>query len=275
MKIDRILFALNNNPTYTSFWNVFGPVWVKKYNVIPTLIFVGSEKELEENNFSREFGEIFRIDPVEEVIVNKDLDWSVTWSLFWGATLFPEDTCMTCGIDQLMLTDKFVNLLKPISDNKYVIGFSDAYKDYSKEELGYFCESGFYPSSHNVAKGKVYKDIFEIEDSWEEEIKKVFYYGRDRYPMKRLNKLWGLDECYASEKIVEFDSKYKTEDSIIVYLEIFNNFWKNSRIDRGGININYNTDLLRKGLYSELHSPRPYEKNKLFIDKIVKDYLNE
>ena len=266
MKVDRIIFGLNKNPVYTSFWNIFAPIWVKKYNIIPTLIFVGTEEEMNSCNLSTSFGEIIRLDPVEEVVVNKNLDWSVTWALFWGASMFPNEICMTSGIDQLMLSDKFIKLLEPISDEKYVIGFADAYDD-----------KDFYPSSHNVAKDKTFKHIFEIEDEWSKEVKKVFDAVKSgKFPEKSINLMWGLDECYASDKIVQYEESFseKLEDSNIIYFEIFRNYWKNSRIDRDGINISYNKDWLKSGRYSELHSPRPYEKYKQYIDNLIKDFMD-
>ena len=46
MKIDRVILVLNNNPTYTHFWKVVSKVWKNNFNIKPTLIFNGTQKEL-------------------------------------------------------------------------------------------------------------------------------------------------------------------------------------------------------------------------------------
>ena len=70
MKVDRLITCLNNNDNYTGFWNSFSPVWSKKFGVKPTLIFVGSQLELDSNNFSTQYGDILRVDNVPEVVKN-------------------------------------------------------------------------------------------------------------------------------------------------------------------------------------------------------------
>ena len=87
MNIDRVIFPLNNNKIYTGFWNVFARVWREHFNIIPTMMFVGTEEELNSNNFDKNIGDIIRLEPVQEVAESYP-DWSVTWSIIYGASLF-------------------------------------------------------------------------------------------------------------------------------------------------------------------------------------------
>jgi len=270
MKADRVLMCLNNNPIYTGFWNVFSPVWKKKWGVIPTLIFVGTEEELESNNFSTEFGEIVRLDPVPEVVTDPSLDWSVTWALYYGTSLFPDDVCFTTGIDQVLLSDRYFKWIDSVEDDKYVIGFADAYDNYDLNTLGYKSkkEGFFFPTSHQCGKGKTFQEIFQFEDTWEAEAKKVFA-KRHEYDVVGRQNLWGLDETYASDKIAEWEDNEKR-------LVRVRNFWSDvfpTRIERGGKNMSFNPNSLKAGAYFELHSPRPYEQNKEFVDLVLK-HLN-
>ena len=87
MKIDRVIFPLNNNKKYTGFWNVFGRVWRDHLRITPTMMFVGTQEELISNNFDSSIGDIIRLEPVPEVSEQYP-DWSVTWSIIYGASLF-------------------------------------------------------------------------------------------------------------------------------------------------------------------------------------------
>ena len=273
MKIDRVVLGLTNNPTYRGFYNLFSPVWKKKYDIIPTLIFVGTEEEFVSHDISDEWGDIIRIDPVpNEVYVDPNLNWASTWAIFWGAAQFPDDIVMTCGIDQLPLSTFFFDSLDQWDDDEYIIGLGDAYTKYNQETLGYFngMTDSFYPTSHHVAKGSLYKEVYSIHDSWEEEIKSVWEYSKDRYTLNN-SSYWGLDECYASEKIDHY--RRDNKDLFIAYSGFWED-WHPRRIDRG-YNMKVNIEKLRGGQYSELHSPRPPSQYKEFLEEFVKIILDE
>lgn len=262
MKIDRVIFCLNDNPVYTGFWNPFSRVWKLKYDILPTLMFVGTEEQLIDNNFSEEFGEIYRLDPVQEVIVDPNLDWSVTWALFYGAAMFQDEISLTMGIDQLVLTNELFDFLlncEEINNSKYIVGLADAYKDLP----------GVYPSSWHIGKGSLYKEIYDISDDWREEIIKVFS-CREKYPILPGN-FWALDEAYSSDII---NRRIKKGANNITFLNIFHKFWHPKRLDRGGV-LSYNRSSLQSGEYSEIHSPRPYEEHEEYFSKLISDLLGE
>jgi len=267
MKIDRVILALNKNPTYTIFWNTVSSVWKKKFNISPTLIFNGDEKEFEECGFDMSNGDVLIVNKVDGVS-EQNPDWSVTWSLFWAATQFPNDVCIFSGIDQIPIGSLFFDELKKIDDDKFVVGFADAYKKYTPQTLGYFntVTNVLYPSSHLVGKGKLFKEIFQVEDSWETEARKV-YNSKSRYHLKNNfypGKSWGLDECYASEKI----STYINPETIC-YFEIFWDYWYKNRIDlHSSTNHKYDLNLVKQGYYSEL-TTKNFFSHKPIIDSII------
>lgn len=250
MKVNRVILALNNNPLYCKMWNLVSYVWKTKFDIIPTLIFNGTEKEFLSNNFNFDYGEFKIINKINEVSESNP-DWSVTWSLFWGASQYKDDICMLCGADQIPITNFFFEKIKEVQDDKFVVGFADAYQNYTEKTLGYFNTQTnvLYPSSHLVGKGYMFEKIFHTDNDWEKEIYKVFQ-SRSRYYLNNHyypGKLWGLDECYASEKISIFEHK----DSII-YLDIFWNFWQKRRMDCQHSAYNVNLDLVKEGYYSEI-----------------------
>tara|TARA_R100000742_G_C4245668_1_gene64659 strand:- start:68 stop:856 length:789 start_codon:yes stop_codon:yes gene_type:complete len=260
MKIDRVIFCLNSNPLFDGFWNSFSRVWRKKFNIVPTLFFSGSEEDLEKANLSNEFGDVIRIDPVPEVVVDHGLDWSITWSFFWGPTLFPDEVCMTSGMDQLPLSHIFFKTIASIPNDDYVVGFSDAYTG-----------TDHFPSSHHVSKGKNFQKIYNIDASWEKEVKKVFEKGKVKFKDQLDKNLWALDEVYSSRILKDF---MKTSPDKVHLMKGFWSDWHPRRICRSRDN-EYSKDSLKNGEYTELHSPRPYTGgNKIYIDTLIKDLLS-
>jgi hypothetical protein len=269
MIIDRVILTLDNNKIYTPFWNIVSPVWKEVFNITPTLVFNGTAAEFEENNFDMSFGDYIIIEKVPEVCESNP-DWSVTWSLFWAASKFADDVCLLSGIDQIPIGDLFFKMVNEVEEDKFIVGFSDAYRTYKKETLGYFNTNTniLYPSSHLVGKGSKFKEIYDINDDWKSEIVKVYnsknkyYLNNNFYP----NKLWGLDECYSSDKITLFEKQDE-----IVHFDIFWEYWFKNRIDLGGnINVNFDINLIRSGYYSEL-TCKEYYGHKPLMDYIIQN----
>lgn len=247
MKIDRVLIALNNNKVYTRYWNTIAPVWKKRFGINPTMIFIGTEEEFNSNRFDLGY-DIVRFDIPSH-------RWLIPWSLFWLATQFPEDICMTSGVDEVPLSNGFFEEIENIDREKYVVGFSDAYNGYKEGSLSYFNTQTnvMYPSGYNAALGRNYKKILKIEDNLMEEISKVEN-SASKYSIN--GDLWGLDECYLSDMISSYDLK----DEIIM-LDYYRVFGPRRLYDHSTIDIN----LLRSGYYSQLTSKihSPEELNRI------------
>lgn len=267
MKIDRVILTVDNNPRYYIYWNIVSKIWIDKFSIKPTLIFHGDETEFKACNFNTD-GFDYIILPLLPNISDPKPNWVTPWSLFWGASQYENDVCLLSGIDQIPIGDFFFKELLNIDDDKFIIGFADAYKTYDPYTLGYFNTQTniLYPSSHLVGKGKKFKDIFQIEENFEEEAIKVFNH-KERYHLNNnfypSSKLWGLDECYASEKI----SLY-SKASDIIELNLFWDYWMPNRIDIHNPNININLDLVKSGHYSEL-TCKDYNLNKNKIDLVI------
>jgi hypothetical protein len=253
MKVDRVIFAVNSNPLYADFWNKFSPVWKKKFGITPTLIFLGTNEELQAAKLSTEFGEIIRVDPVPSVILNRGMDWSVTWAFMWAPCLFPDEVCMTSGIDQLPLSDMFFRMIEDVTDDAYVIGFSGAYTG----------DPNLHPSSHHVAMGSTFIEMYKLLPYWPAEVVRIFE-ERHKYPHLARSHYWGLDEAYSSDVLNEFEDQGR-----VVKLDMFHQKWAPNRIARGINNMRYHVGPLRDGHYSELHSPRPYRDYSGWIDKVI------
>jgi hypothetical protein len=244
--LDRVILVLSDNLLYEGFWEYSSKFWKNKFGVQPTLFFYGDQKNIK---IDRTIGEIYDLPFIEETCVNKNRDWACTWGLFYGASLFENDICMTCGIDQAPLSDSFFKSINHYNyDLDYVVGLSEAYNN-----------NNWYVSSHHVAKGKIFKKALNIDDNWENELIKVFSQRFNYGQMYGGNDFWGLDELHSSNILNNYEH-LKRHRGFYQYLY-------NNRIDRG-YNLNVNIEKLKNGEYSELHSPRPYKKHIDFLEQI-------
>jgi hypothetical protein len=270
MKVDRVILAVNNNPKYSGHWNVSAPIWKNNFNIKPTLVFYGTEEEFNSCGFILD-GYDYMILPKLSEFSEPNPDWVVTWSLFYGASKFSEDVCMLSGIDQIPLGVEFFNRIEDVKDEKFIVGFYDAYLKYNKNTLGYFNTQTnvMYPSSHLVGTGSMFKKLFEIEDEWVDEVSKVYnnkslYYLKNKY---YASKLWGLDECYASHKI----SIYENQNEI-KYLTFFWDFFHPRRIDLdASTNLRFTDEELFNGYYSEVTCKNVKDKKLLYILKKIRN----
>lgn len=250
--IDRAIIVWNGNPFYNSYWNFISKIWKNNFGITPTLIYVGEpSKEVCDYHLCEQYGEIHFLPEVKEVVVNPSRDWAVTWALFYGATLFPDDVCMTHGVDQVPLSDKFLRDMDAYDFEKgdYVIGLVDAH--YNED---------WHVSSNHVAKGSTYKTALSIEDDWSDEVKKVFEFRNDYGDMYGGGDYWGLEEIHSSVLLKKYDR------------ELLKEHMGYEDFDSRMLNLNANApdlERLRKGGYSEMLAPRPFWVDPKILSDII------
>jgi hypothetical protein len=200
---------------------------------------------------STKYGEIIHLPRVDGIHYDSSLDWTCTWGLFYGASLFPDEVCMLSGIDQIPLSGRFYDVLQNIGRDKYIVGFSD----------GYSHPDASYPSSHHVGLGKFFKSIYKIDDDWDTELRKVYTHKEVR-SMCTNSSLWGIDEAYSTYVLKEY-MKSKMEVSLVLVTG-FASYWRSRRIDRASGVIPITDELLsaiRASEFTEYHSVRPFSAN--------------
>ena len=249
LNIDRVILVLSDNLLYEGFWEYSSRFWANKFGVKPTLFFYGEQKNIK---LSKSVGEIYQLPFVKSVSINPSRDWACTWGLFYREEMFSDDICMTCGIDKAPLSDTFCNSCSEYNYEKdYIVGLSEAYN-----------RDDWFVSSHHVAKGKVFKEALTIEDDWEAEVEKVFSHRYKYGEMYGGGDFWGLDELYSSDKLKGYKNLKKHAGQ---YKSLYEN-----RIDRG-YNLCLDLEKLKRGEYSELHAPRPYNNHSDFLETIYQN----
>jgi hypothetical protein len=254
MKIDRVILSTNNNPTYYQFWNPLSKLYKENFGIKPTLIFIGSEKELEGLELSKDYGDILRQDIVE----SKDVSWTTTWALFYFTKFFPNDVCLINGIDQIPMGSKFlIDYIKDIKDEKYVMLIDDAYKILNNKND--WSEGGHSPSAYHIAKGELFNKVYSFEKTFQEEIKKI-----ENINLNSMWGIWGMDEAYSSQVL------YKKKGEVeIECLSKFQEILDGARVECNRTHeTKYSLEKLQNNYYIECHSCRPYSNHKKYLDDI-------
>ena len=250
MKIDKVIHSCDNNKFYLDFWPLVSKVWKEKFNIEPILAFIGDEDvEIDET-----YGTVIRMGDVQPV--PKYLQ--ALWVRYWLPVTEPETTWMISDIDMFPISKEyFIDQIKDIDADKYV-HLNPCVETY-----------GTLPSCYHIAKGKKFKEVLELPDSWEKSLKAVHKSNLGSDPGWHLagNEHWFADERYANLKTVKYPKKW---DLVFLPREGGQN---GRRIDRD--RWEYEEDLVRQGWYYDCHSIRPYENHKEEIDRLVNMILNK
>jgi hypothetical protein len=238
MKIDYAVVSCDENLLYSEFWEPVKKLWFNLIGITPLLV------KISNNNDVYEFDDciIHNIKKIEGV----DTGFQSQIARMYVTKYYEEKICLTSDIDMLPLSKKyFTDDIKEFDGDSLIIFSSDAYQGVER-----------YPICYNAAKGKLFNEIMNFEDTFE------LY-------CQKLNKMglgWDTDELYFGNKVNTFTNQNK-----IIKL---NREWEygraKKRIDRAFWN--YNIEQLKSQNYIDSHSLRPYSKYKSEIDKII-DYL--
>ena len=112
MKINKVIFSLNDNFLYDFFWQINKKIYNEVYNIEPILVYNSTFSAYKQSNFYNDKNVVFLENKNNKKSVNKE--WFIPWSLFYASTLFPDDVVMTSGIDQIPLSNMFfdeINLM--------------------------------------------------------------------------------------------------------------------------------------------------------------------
>lgn len=249
MKIDRVILSSNFNPTYYHFWNPLAKVYRDKFGIKPTLVWLGSFKELHDAGIDTTLGDIILQEPHKDY----PIPFQTTWSLFWATQVFPNDNCLIMGIDQVPLSTMFFDLVNPLEETDYAMLIADAYKP------NYWTATAS-PSSYHVAKGSTYMKAYQFELDFNKEIEKVCNSGVVAF-WEATEGRWGIDETYSCAKLREGKVN-------VVAFDKFNLLTERRIECERHKETPYNLELLKQGWYSESHLCRPFTNHKEYITNL-------
>jgi len=259
MNIEKVIFTIDDNPHYKSFWFSISKHFKEKLNFNSKLFIIGDNPDI--SSYECEHGEvefIKKIDGVPTII-------QALIGKFYFTLTELETTWMVGDLDLYPLQNyHFKNRIKDISDDKYVHLNPYAYgKDWRNRLDGL---AGYY----HVAKGKIFKEELKfVNKSFEDVVMEIFnskkwgimFHNINSNPENRMASSdygWFCsEEMYTGELL-------KNSNSLVELPPINGNY---ERIDRS--NMIYDVNLIKSEFYIDFHSPRPYESHKNVIEHIL------
>jgi hypothetical protein len=239
MKIDYAIVSTDDNPLYSEFWGPVKTLWFNLIGIKPLLV------KISDNNNIEEYEDciIHNIKKVEGI----NTGFQSQIARMYVTKFYKEKVCLTSDIDMLPLSKNyFVKDIETIDNDNLVIFSSDAYQGVAR-----------YPICYNAAKGEIFNDIMQFENTFEEYCNKLFKMGLG----------WDTDELYFGKKV----NIYTNQEKIVK----LNRGWEygraKKRIDR--VFWVYDMNNLKNQSYIDSHSLRPYFQYKSEIDKIVKSLI--
>jgi hypothetical protein len=262
MKIDKVIFSIDDNPHYKGFWSSISNHFNNRLGIKPKLFIIGNQ--VDTSGYDTTNGEIEVVPKIEGIpsIIQ------ALWAKFYYVKTEPETTWLVGDLDLYPLQRyHFIDKIKDVSEEAYVhlnpYGYGKDWRNGYNGLPGYF----------HCAKGKTFIDELKLERSFEEIVKEIYIsntWGIKFYNIQENNEnrmaspdhgWFCCEEMYTgyllkeSKKLVEIDPEGG-------YL----------RIDRS--HMVYNTNDISRGVYIDFHSPRPYEMHSEEIEKIVSLFPN-
>jgi len=236
LKIDRVILATNDNPTYLEFWPIVAPIWEKIIGVKPTLALIGDQSlPIDES-----LGDVIRFAPLPHV--STALQSQLIRLLL--PIYFDNEVCLISDIDMLPLNKEyFCDPITDIPDNFFVV-FRDGAYDPELER---------YPMCYNVASGKIFKEIFKITSP--KEISQTIS------AWSSLGYGWCTDEKVLYQHLNNWMKQ--TSRCVLLHHPV------EKRIDRECWE--YDRELLKKHYYIDSHMLRSYSSHKKEIDLLIRD----
>jgi len=245
MNVQKVVLGSTCNPYYLDFWPLVSKVWKLRFNIHPVLYLIHDNKETKVSN---EFGDVIYVEPVNNV----ELSLQAQWIRYWAPSTELETTWMISDIDMI-----------PIN-RKYFLETPKQYPDHMFINLNAQVIGGF-PACYNIAKGKTFKDVLNLPDTFEQSLNNTKFW-ESNYPHTPENsninaKYWAVDEMHSNGKISLYHDK-----SIFANPPRPGGFCK-MRLDR--LSWRFTDDEIRREYYMDAHCPRPYSSHKESIDGII------
>ena len=180
MKLDKIIFAIDDNPEYSGFWKINSEICKKKLGVTPVLFKIGNT---ESDFYEDKFGIVKEVKAIDGV----NTGFQAQIYRMYGTKYFTDELVMTSDIDMLLFSKEYLTKhIDSIPDSDLVILNSDAYDPQRPECVGIHSGPDRYPICYVIGKGSTFNQIINNDINFDE------YCNR----LLQLNLNWDTDEMY-------------------------------------------------------------------------------
>lgn len=257
MKIDKVIFSIDDNPKYDGLWEIVSEVCYKKLNITPILFHITDE---DSDFFEDKYGIVKKIKKIESFPTGFQCQ---IYRMF-GTKYFLEEFCLTSDIDMLMLNKQyFFNVLDQTHTDDIIIYSADAYDSNRPECVGIYSGSR-YPICYVLGKGKTFSKLLETNCDFSEYCEKVLKMG---YPTHDSDELY-FGHCVDNKNHGINIHKLKRGFSTKFVCEK-----RNERLNDDCFNV-YDKIKLKNDEYIDFHLARPYKKYKKEIHEVLDITLN-
>lgn len=259
MKIQKVIFTIDDNPHYKGFWSSISKHYKQRFNIMPKLFIIGNNVDV--SSYDSSNGEIEVVPAVDNI---PTIIQALIGKFYFTKT--EPDTIWKVGDLDLYPLQKshFEDSISNISDDAYVhlnpYAYGSNWRDGINGLAGYF----------HVAKGKVFEEELKFQNkSFEDVCKEIYNSNR-----------WGI-RFYNIQSNVE-NHKASNDWGWFCCEEMYTGYLLNNssklievppvsynRVDRS--NMVYDIQKIKEGFYIDFHSPRPYEQHSDIIEKIIEN----
>jgi len=260
MKLQKIIFAIDNNLEYSGFWEINSEICKKKLGITPVLFKIG---DTESDFYLDEFGIVKEVKSLDGVSTG----FQAQIYRMYGTKYFSDEVVMTSDIDMLLFNrDYITSQIELIPDNDLIILNSDAYDSNRVECTGIHSGPDRYPICYVIGKGSTFNKIIDTDVTFNE------YCNR----LLELNLNWDTDEIYFG-KCVNSQSDVEIHKISRGYSS---NFFCPNRIEKHNFNNSgiFSIDLeknINLDTFIDCHCARPYTQHKIAIDNIKNTILKK
>jgi len=265
MKIEKVIFTIDDNPHYKGFWSSISRHFLEKFNINPVLYVICENEKNIENSYDKKYGDVRFIKKLDSIP-------TIIQSLigkFYFTKYEPETTWIIGDLDLYPLQHyHFKNRILDIDELSYVHLNPHAYGvDWRNKHEGL---AGYF----HVAKGKIFQKELLFENKTFEDVC-LEIYNSNKFGVKFYKISPSKDNLNASKDWGWFCSEEMYTGNILknsvnlIELPPQNGIYE--RIDRES---SYDLNKLINGKYIDLHAPRPYENFSSHIENIISKVSN-
>lgn len=184
MSIDKIIFAVDDNPTYSGFWEINSEICTKVLGITPVLFHITNE---DSGFYTDKFGIVKKVKAIEGI----NTGFQAQIYRIYGTSYFQDEVCMLSDIDMLLFNKKYItDSVQNYDENDFVILGYDAYDSKRPECQGAWALPRI-PMCYVAGKGKTFDKIANTFTNFKEYCEK----------MNALNLGWDTDEVYLGNMI--------------------------------------------------------------------------
>lgn len=248
MIIDTVITSCNLNKLYYDFIPLFVKSWNKILPYVKVrVILISNEIPKDLLKFKKNIILFPPIEGINTAFISQFI------RILYPSLINSKFGIITTDIDMIPLNKSYYEKSISEFENKKFITFKDQFINVKEFQICY-----------NVALSKTWREIFKINNLNDIKNRLIFEFNNIKNYQLHTGKGWIRDQLALFEYLVQWTAK---SNDLVILNDKFTNF---NRLDRS---VNFKLDAetklkIKKGVFSDYHAKRPFEKFKELNTKI-------